>query len=208
VQVMPGAGSCYKREVLIQIFFQHTGLRSGEDREITVVGFRRGYKVFYMKHVLALTRPPLTFRKLVKQRVRWNLGYLETFYKERFFYLEEMGKINVFGLLTFLNFLRVLFLVCFPWLVLATAVLAISYLPWLLAATYLGYLANVVFWMWVSPAESAEIGKKRWKAVMLFPFYAVGVESLAWTRALLVFRRKTVLNRIENVKHAEHVVAS
>jgi cellulose synthase/poly-beta-1,6-N-acetylglucosamine synthase-like glycosyltransferase len=86
VPVMPGAGSCFKREILNSIFEVHSGLRNGEDRESTLIGIRLGYSVSYLETVLALTRPPLTYKKLVSQRIRWNLGYLETLLFERKYY--------------------------------------------------------------------------------------------------------------------------
>lgn len=71
VPVMPGAGSCYKRHLLLEIYKLHSGLRSGEDREATTISLKLNFKVFYLDDVCALTRPPAQMPQLVKQRIRW-----------------------------------------------------------------------------------------------------------------------------------------
>jgi cellulose synthase/poly-beta-1,6-N-acetylglucosamine synthase-like glycosyltransferase len=208
VRVMPGAGACYKRTLLISLLYQHSGLRSGEDRELTSMGLRDGYKVFYMNKVLALTRPPLTFRNLVRQRIRWNLGYLETFYKERAYYLDQIGRFSSLGLLTLSNIVMVLFMLLLPFIIILTSLLDFHILLFLLGGIYLGYIIWIISWMLVSPAESKEFAGKRLKAVLLFPLFVWGVECPAWMGALLNFKRKRIKRSIENLKQIEYVAQS
>jgi cellulose synthase/poly-beta-1,6-N-acetylglucosamine synthase-like glycosyltransferase len=72
----------------------------------------------YLDSVLAMTRPPLSFSALVDQRIRWNLGYFETFEKERDYYFKQIGKFNRFGIVTLIDMLVVVFILCLPALLL------------------------------------------------------------------------------------------
>jgi cellulose synthase/poly-beta-1,6-N-acetylglucosamine synthase-like glycosyltransferase len=189
VRVMPGAGSCYKRESLLAVYRQHSGLRNGEDREATLLGLKMGYKAVYMDDVLALTRPPLTLKALLKQRVRWNLGYIETLHKERRYYLEQIRKLSRIGMITLSDLLFVAFLAMLPFILL---LLAVKNITWLLGFVTLYYVISIAWcFMYVSSREAVEF-KPRWiNSILIFPFFKVVVDYFSWMRAMVRFATRS-----------------
>jgi cellulose synthase/poly-beta-1,6-N-acetylglucosamine synthase-like glycosyltransferase len=193
VPVMPGAGSCYRREVLNSIYYLHSGLRSGEDREATLIGLKLGFKAIYLENVLTLTRPPLTFWKLVNQRIRWNLGYLETFYKERAYYLSEVKKFRWIGKVTLLDAFSVLLAMLRPITALALVFINIYLFFMLLGIMYLIRVSWCFYLLFLVPEESREFKGKRIYSLLFYPFFIIGLDSIAWIGSFLKFfknRRK------------------
>jgi cellulose synthase/poly-beta-1,6-N-acetylglucosamine synthase-like glycosyltransferase len=205
IRVMPGAASCYRRDVLASIYHQHSGLRSGEDREATLIGLKMGYKTFYKNDILALTRPPLTFKALIKQRIRWNLGYLETFAKEKDYYFKEMARMTRVGVITISDILVVLFMTVLPLLLLGLALFDLRALTFFLAFVYACY----VFWCFNcllnSPTESREFKGKRIASVVVFPFFKIVLDYLSWMGAIIRMLKKKPARRKKgrNVYHDE-----
>jgi cellulose synthase/poly-beta-1,6-N-acetylglucosamine synthase-like glycosyltransferase len=197
IRVMPGAGSCFKREVLNTIYRQHSGLRSGEDREATVIGLKLGYKTFYMDKILALTRPPLSFKALLKQRVRWNLGYIETFHKEKNYYFRQMVLFNRIGIMTLVDVIVILFTLALPMISLAIGLMNIAYLIVFVALLYVSYVAWCFKLLSVSPNESIEFRQKRVNSVLNFPVYKIFVDYFSWMGAIIAFVKKD--NRSKNL---------
>ena len=192
IRVMPGAGSCYKRQVLTSIYHHHSGLRSGEDREATLIGLKLGYKTFYMDNILALTRPPLSFKALLKQRIRWNLGYLETFHKENEYYRAQIIKFSRVGIITLTDIFIVSFIVLLPFILLSLAIRNIFYLQIFLLAVYIFYICWCFYLLFVSPNESTEFKAKRLHSILLFPVFKIFVDYFSWMGALFrfFFRRR------------------
>lgn len=189
-RVMPGAGSCYKREILVQLFKDHSGLRNGEDRETTILGIKQGYRTHYLPKVQALTRPPLTYRALLRQRARWNLGYLETFGKERHWYWRQISSLTRTGILTLFDILFVVTLLVSPVLI-----LVMSCFHWILGlSTLAGAVVAGICWpmtgLWGARTEYREIRPQLAKASLLFPFIKLSMEWLAWTRAIILFQQR------------------
>ena len=186
VPVMPGAGCCYRREVLLSIYQEHSGLRNGEDREATMIGIRLGYSTVYLDSVLALTRPPLTYQDLVKQRIRWNLGYIETVFFERDTYRKEVASFTSMGTRLLHDILYVLVLLVLPFLFLYSCI----FNPKLLLFWGLGYVFYSLFiisLLKTLPRESIEIRGGIVRRALLFPAIKVFVESRAWCAATLKF---------------------
>jgi cellulose synthase/poly-beta-1,6-N-acetylglucosamine synthase-like glycosyltransferase len=181
---MPGAGSCYKREVLIALFNEHSGCRNGEDRETTILGIKNGYRTFYMHDVLALTRPPLTFNKLLKQRIRWNLGYLETFAKERKYYFNQIFKLTRVGIITLSDILFVIYLLLAPFLIVGAFIISLNFFIFLCAATFVGGLLWSFNLALFSGTEYKELNKNLYRACFIFPFFKLSIESMAWIMAV------------------------
>jgi hypothetical protein len=102
----------------------------------------------------------------------------------------------------------VLFTTLFPLLIVLTGLVDFKAVLFLLGGVYLTYLIWMVTWILVSPGESKEFAAKRLKAILLFPFFAIGVECPAWTRALLNFKRKKIRTSVENLKQIEYVAKS
>jgi len=190
VRVMPGAASCYKRKALLSIYSAHSGLRNGEDREATLLGLKMKYKTMYLDSVLAMTRPPLSFSALVNQRIRWNLGYFETFDKERDYYLKQIGKLNRFGIVTLVDMLVVVFILCLPALFLLIGLTAdareLMLFSMVIYLVYIIWAARVLF----DPAEQA--GKKMFShigSLVIFPLFKIALDFCSWGGALLKFVR-------------------
>lgn len=190
VPVMPGAGSCYKREILNTIYYEHSGLRNGEDREASVVGLKLGYKVIYSNKILALTRPPLCFKNLVKQRIRWNLGYLETFFKEKKYYFSQMIGASRIGISTLMDFVFIAFIVLLPLTILFFTIMDIYLLFYFLAVLYIINVAWCVNLLLLSPNESVEFKEKRLSCILVYPLIKLSLECLAWIGAIMTFIRK------------------
>ena len=189
VPVMPGAGSCYKRELLVEIFEQHSGLRSGEDRESTLLGLKLGYTAKYIKTILVLTRPPLTLKALIKQRVRWNLGYIETFAKEKKYYFEQAKSFTSIGQRSIYDFCVVIFLMLFP-VILGCSIFSLAFFAGVLLATYGVYLFWCLALILLVPAESLEFKKQRNLSVLIYPVFKFIVDYLSWAGALILFYKK------------------
>jgi cellulose synthase/poly-beta-1,6-N-acetylglucosamine synthase-like glycosyltransferase len=193
VPVMPGAGSCFKRELLLKVYSQHSGLRNGEDREATIIGLNLGYKTLYARGVLALTRPPLTFRNLLTQRKRWYCGYIETVHKEWAFYWNMISKGKRIGLRTLQDGIGVLILLLLP---LELAILGWA-MPRLLAGIALGsYLLSVGYYLSMyaaNPDERTEFKPGASRIIALYPLFWLSISFVAWWKAVRGFR--TILRK-------------
>jgi cellulose synthase/poly-beta-1,6-N-acetylglucosamine synthase-like glycosyltransferase len=190
VPVMPGAGSCFKRELLLQVYALHSGLRNGEDREATVIGLNLGFKTAYLNRVLALTRPPLTFRKLVSQRKRWYLGYIETVVKEAPFYGRMMSEGRRLGIRTIQDAVGVALLLLLP---VEIILLTFISLKMTVLSTLSAYLLSVAYYsllFWACPKERAEIKRKNVWAIAAYPLFWLSISFLAWWGALRSFSKK------------------
>ena len=208
VPVMPGAGCCYKSQALLDIYSKHSGLRNGEDREATLIGLHLGYNTCYLEEVLSLTRPPKSFKALIKQRVRWNLGYMETFHKERFYYYCQVIKLSGIGLRTVFDFLRVLFILLIPF---AFALTPFVNRNLFFLSIGIVYVASA-FWsvnaMLVSPKESVEFKSKRIQAILMYPLYKVPLDFISWSLAIWSFfkqykRAAKIKYRVPITAHAD-----
>ncbi|HEY9262166.1 condensation domain-containing protein [Chitinophaga sp.] len=188
VPVMPGAGSCFKRDKLLQVYAMHSGHRNGEDREATAIGLKLGFKTIYTPDIMALTRPPQTFNALLIQRKRWYLGYVEAVYKERRFYTQALLKGRSIGWRTLQDALGVSLLLLLP---LEIALLFLA--GWKVAAGIIGatYLTSVLYYTGLffgDAGERKEIKQKHTTLLMLYPLFWLGLSFLAWWRAFLAFK--------------------
>ncbi|MBT1695430.1 glycosyltransferase family 2 protein [Fulvivirgaceae bacterium PWU4] len=190
VPVMPGAGCCYKRKTLEDIYKRHSGLRSGEDREATLLGLKLGYKTFYFENILTLTKPPSTFRSLIKQRVRWNLGYIETFHKERRYYFHQIRKFSTIGIRTIADFLRVNFVLLFPFIMLIGVFANVQLLLIYLGLVYCSSLFLSVNALLIAPRESYEFRNRRMYSILYYPLFKISLDCIAWSLALISFARR------------------
>jgi len=200
VPVMPGAGCVYRRRVLKKILQEHSGRRSGEDRESTIIGLRLGYSVTYEPTVVSLTRTPVSLGSLFRQRVRWNHGYLETLLKERGYYASAMRRKKRIGLSTIGDMISVALLLAFVPVValllatdptLALRVMASLYGVSLLLllgtlALDLDELATCRRWLWIVP---------------VYPIIRMSVEMPAWCVVICGYRRRKRLGGLDRSAH-------
>jgi cellulose synthase/poly-beta-1,6-N-acetylglucosamine synthase-like glycosyltransferase len=190
VTVMPGAGAVYDRSILLKIYSTHSGLLSGEDREATLIGLKLGYKTYYIEGITALTRPPVSCAALVKQRIRWNLGYIETFNKENAYYWDQVKKQSKAGTRFIMDFVWVVIVLLFP---LGTVFL--FFLNWFLflkvySCLYLIGILWCLLFLIVTPQESLEFKKNRVLSAIIFPVFKIYIDCISWNRAFIVFFKK------------------
>ncbi|BBL45328.1 glycosyl transferase [Nanobdella aerobiophila] len=101
--IAPGPFSVFKKEVFDKIgLFDEKNIT--EDMEIALRAQKNGFKIKYCPESIIYTEPPDTFIKLLRQRSRWYLGFIENFNKYRDIeneYLREIG----FGISITLQFI-------------------------------------------------------------------------------------------------------
>jgi cellulose synthase/poly-beta-1,6-N-acetylglucosamine synthase-like glycosyltransferase len=127
---------------------------------------------------------------LIKQRIRWNLGYLETFWKERDFFYLQMGKLTNTGIRTLVDVAAVKLTMLFPLLVLVLIVLNLKLLGALLIGLYASFLVYTLTAMLILPEETMEFSRKRLRLTICFPVLKIVLECISWTGALMAFLKK------------------
>ncbi len=189
VPVMPGAGSIYRREVIKAILSEHSGERNGEDRESAMIGLRLGYKVFYEDNMLAVTRTPTSYVNLRRQRARWNLGYLQTVFRESNFYLLQVRRFTRLGRQVLLDMGMFLAILLGPVLIFAFLMIDPMYACVSVGAAY---VLNI-FWVTLSLARNhGEIADSK-KCCLVVPIFLplwIAVEYPAWICALWKILKK------------------
>ncbi len=186
VPVMPGAGSLYKHEMLLKILESHSGRRNGEDRETTIIGLKLGYEVFYQNKILAVTRTPDTIKKLILQRARWDLGYLETFSKEKGLYVKQIISLRRLGLRSFFDLLNNILLLTLPFVIILVAFFSLRISLIMLVSCY---LLKLVWVRLMLQKEKSEVDKINSYPVILvlYPLFKVLSELPAWIKAIFTF---------------------
>jgi len=110
VFVVPGPFGLYRRKVLEEVGGWEEGNLT-EDMELTMRIQKAGYKVEASLNSIVYTKTPDTFKKLIKQRVRWYRGFLINArkYKEMFFN-PKFGNLGVYTLPLYIVFILLLFI--------------------------------------------------------------------------------------------------
>lgn len=110
VYITPGPFSIFRREVFEKLGgYEHA--HNTEDIEIALRMQKNGYKIAHAHNAMVYTVPPNTFRKLLKQRIRWSHGFIKnaTDYRDMFFnkkygnlgmFILPMAAISVISVLT------------------------------------------------------------------------------------------------------------
>jgi len=196
--VMPGAGSLYKRKTLLEIFRSHSGFRSGEDRESCILGLKLGYKTVYFKEVLILTRTPDNFNILLKQRIRWNLGYIDTVFKEFKFYFRLLARGKTVGLRFIIDLLRISSLMIFPFLLAYLAIWQFSYMIYLLLIIYSFYVIAIGLQVKLNKDETSGFTQSA-LLIVIYPILRLLIEYPAWLTAIYRKAKDIVLGI--NIKH-------
>jgi len=82
VLCLPGTLSAFRKTCILQVLDEWQSARPfiGEDRHLTYLMLRQGYKTVYVKDAECETIVPETLRVYLSQQIRWAKGYLiETF---------------------------------------------------------------------------------------------------------------------------------
>jgi len=118
---IPGAGGIFKTDSLLKAFELHSGRHEGDDMETTVLLQKLGYKVGYYSpyiisslgfdpqsypEIVSYTSVPSSFRQLLKQRVRWTEGQIETYLQHGSFYFEQIKNKEGLGFQTLFEIVK------------------------------------------------------------------------------------------------------
>jgi len=110
VFVVPGPFGLYRREALERVGgWDEKNIT--EDMELTFRLQKAGYKIETCLNSIVYTKTPETFKRLIRQRVRWYRGFIITSreYKEMFFN-PKFGNLGVYTLPLYVVFVGLLFI--------------------------------------------------------------------------------------------------
>ena len=133
LRCVPGAAGIWDRRVLLEILKEHSGRHNGDDLEITAIASRMGYATQYEPSIVVKTAVPRNATELFRQRRRWELGSLETYYKERGFYWSQVkNHRSRIGHMTLFDWYTWLTVILFPvflanWFIHPTVMTMIGY---------------------------------------------------------------------------------
>jgi cellulose synthase/poly-beta-1,6-N-acetylglucosamine synthase-like glycosyltransferase len=127
---------------------------------------------------------------LIRQRIRWNLGYLETFLKEKEHYFKQAFRFTRMGMRLWLDLLVFSFLVFLPVIAVVLAFLQPLMLLFLLLGVYLFcVIMNTILFL-RSPKETTEIRQKGIFLIFVYPVMKLTVEYCGWMGALMRLLKK------------------
>ncbi len=111
--VIPGPGSVYKTEVIKKVGGFDTSSLT-EDMEIAFKVQDLGYRIENTLNAYVHTVAPPRMRQLMKQRLRWYIGYFETIKKHKHFILnKKFQNLGLFLLPINFVFIAAIFLIVF-----------------------------------------------------------------------------------------------
>jgi peptidoglycan-N-acetylglucosamine deacetylase len=121
VLVIPGAVGIFRKTAIMQSGYYKTDTLT-EDMDLTISILESGWKVLVDTTCISYTEVPNSLSELIKQRVRWMMGTLQTLWKHRnltftkgnFFFI--FFYTWIFGILTALLFPLILLLFAFLFL--------------------------------------------------------------------------------------------
>jgi cellulose synthase/poly-beta-1,6-N-acetylglucosamine synthase-like glycosyltransferase len=179
VPIMPGAGCLYKRPIIKVLLAEHSGLRSGEDRETCLLGLEKGYTVFYESEVVAMTAPPQSFLALYQQRVRWSRGFIEVAMNRNDFYQQQMRSKTIIGRRHMLDIFSVSTFLIAPLLLILLFNISETAGWWLLAIwSAIGFFETYSLYR-VAKQEFNQLPQHRWQ-LLLMPFARLLLEVPTW----------------------------
>jgi len=110
VFVVPGPFGLYRRSVLKKLGGWEEGNLT-EDMELTMRIQKAGYKVETSLNSIVYTKTPETFKRLMKQRIRWYRGFLINARKYKDLFLNpKFGDLGVYTLPLYVVFIAILFI--------------------------------------------------------------------------------------------------
>lgn len=120
-----GPFSAYRKEYLMKYLDEWMNQKFlggrctyGDDRGLTTLMLREGYKVRFAKYALCLTNVPQTFMRFTKQQIRWK----KSFIRENYYLSKFISKKNGFMQLEF-SWFWVVFLMGFAAKIIAVVML-------------------------------------------------------------------------------------
>jgi len=110
VFVVPGPFGLYRKSVLKKLGGWEEGNLT-EDMELTMRIQKAGYKVETSLNSIVYTKTPETFKRLIKQRIRWYRGFLINARKYKELFLNpKYGDLGVYTLPLYIIFIAILFI--------------------------------------------------------------------------------------------------
>jgi cellulose synthase/poly-beta-1,6-N-acetylglucosamine synthase-like glycosyltransferase len=82
VSVVPGAAGAWRKSAVLESN-GHAPDTVAEDADLTLAVRRLGYTIRYEENAIAYTEVPETLATLVRQRLRWTFGTLQSIWKHR-----------------------------------------------------------------------------------------------------------------------------
>ena len=102
ILVVPGALGAWRIDAVRDVGF-YSNETLTEDADLTIWLRRGGYRVAYAENARSRTEAPADIRSLLKQRLRWSFGNLQTLWKHRRA-LVEFGPKRVFSMIDMIFF--------------------------------------------------------------------------------------------------------
>ncbi len=102
ILVVPGALGAWRIDAVRDVGFYSSETLT-EDADLTIWLRRGGYRVAYAENARSRTEAPADIRSLLKQRLRWSFGNLQTLWKHRGALL-EFGPKRVFSMIDMVFF--------------------------------------------------------------------------------------------------------
>jgi cellulose synthase/poly-beta-1,6-N-acetylglucosamine synthase-like glycosyltransferase len=101
VRCTPGAGSMYRRDVLLNTLENHSGKHAGDDIETAAISqLSSNSDIGYYKQLKFLSHAPGNYRDLLSQRTRWNRGALQAYSQEKRNFFSEISSFSRYGLIS------------------------------------------------------------------------------------------------------------
>lgn len=94
VLVVPGAIGAFRKKALEEVGYFDPEMLV-EDYDVTIKLHKAGYKVKCDKNAVASTVPPLTWKALIKQRLRWSRGGIQILKKHSDIMLNRLGFVSL-----------------------------------------------------------------------------------------------------------------
>ncbi|MDE1871667.1 MAG: glycosyltransferase family 2 protein [Candidatus Micrarchaeota archaeon] len=99
VTCLSGCGSAYRKKAVLEFLdewinqkFLGVKCTYGEDRGLTTLLLRNGWKTVYLPQARTSTHAPLTIKGLLKQRLRWRKSFnREVLWQSKFMYKRKKG---------------------------------------------------------------------------------------------------------------------
>jgi cellulose synthase/poly-beta-1,6-N-acetylglucosamine synthase-like glycosyltransferase/peptidoglycan/xylan/chitin deacetylase (PgdA/CDA1 family) len=97
IVVVPGALGAWRVEAVRDLGFLSNETLT-EDTDLTIWMLRGNYGVVYAEKALAYTEAPIDIKSFLKQRLRWNVGILQSLWKHKYAFFEKRS-LRLFSLL-------------------------------------------------------------------------------------------------------------
>jgi hyaluronan synthase len=158
VMCTPGALSAYKRSVVIRVLrewldqtFLGRPANIGEDRALTNLILREGYKVLFQKNAVVYTEVPVKYINLCKMFLRWNRSNIREMFAMTRFIFKPFRKESMFGarinlLLGWLTLVKAPIMIVLTWSLIAWEPL--TFLPNLLLSVVIFSSLPAGFYGW------------------------------------------------------------